>query len=435
MMKLVLVAACAAVAAADLSAQQQSRLDDLIARQENSELAQLLAAKHGRAARQDEESITYSRAKLEKTSVFDLSFQISQLKNQFENAVTSGSIADSIADSINAAISDNQVLIELVREQAAIKADLTGALDTATRAATTDLETFRDGFTAKITGLGDSVAAQADSRKQITRDLGDKLSDFQRKVDTQLATLDTLPDKIGAQVDDKLAPVATSISVLDRLKLTYLSDPKIPVYHWNWWQTHQHSATSWFDGNNGRGYGGVSPSSWTDGNYRAWNMNNDFKYIKRLFIRRGTSDEYGASICQELFLMHSSTTGRMCGVVFRIQNTKKDQAVGWNPEWMYTSWDGWSEDASVSMNGQSTFRNWCNFNWCRSNINMNIPANSDGNRISTIIFVSSSSGAHHMGHSNHERANINQFNDNSLKLSEGLEYRDDLDTITGNWKQ
>ena len=103
--------ACAAVAAADLSAQQQSRLDDLIAGQENSELAQLLAAKHGRAARQDEESITYSRAKLEKTSVFDLSFQISQLKNQFENAVTSGSIADSIADSINAAISDNQVLI------------------------------------------------------------------------------------------------------------------------------------------------------------------------------------------------------------------------------------------------------------------------------------------------------------------------------------
>jgi len=258
------------------------------------------------------------------------------------------------------------------------------------------------------------------------------LTAFQKDVDAKLSELDELEESVGLAVDKKLKPIADNFALIDKLKLTYISNPKIPVFRHNWWHTHHHGI-SWFDGNKGRSFGGVAPSSWTDGNHCANDMNADLKYMKRLFTTRGVADTYGVNICSEVFIMYSSTTGRVCGSLWRIKNTKSSP-IRWNPEYMYTSFGGWGEYASVSLNGANTMRHHCNYNWCRRRIDMDLPSNSKGDRISTIIFISMGSGNNGCSEGNHQRSNGHHFNDNSLELPNGLEYVDDLDTASGSWK-
>jgi len=429
---IVALAFCAAAVSA-LSEEKQSKLDSLLGDSSNSELKQLLAAKN-RATRAAPGELVFVRTNTEKETVFGLVEQIEELKGRFDAAVTSGSIANTITSTISDSINNNRELQKLVIAQAKLKAELTVQLDATKKAAADGVADFSAKMWATANGLTDGIVNQAQARAAIESDLDAKLADFQVEVDAKLATLSALPDVVAATVAEQLKPIDAHLGIISRIETTYLANPKVPVFRWNWWHTHQHSATSWFDGNNGRGYGGVKPGDWTDGNKRAWDMQTDIKYIARLFIQKGNAGEYGGSVCQDVYIMHSSTTARMCGVVFRIVNTKKNQNIGWNPEWMYSSFSGWSEDASVSLNGASTWRNHCDYSWCRSQINMNLKSNGQGTKINTIIFIAGSSGPHHMGHSNHERANIVQFNDNSLKLPDGLEYLDDLDTATGNWK-
>jgi len=357
------------------------------------------------------------------------------LKEQFYGAVGPGGVAGAIATGVAKAVQGSSAVTSLVKDNANTRVALLKALSESRLDSRKAIDDFKKEVDHRLKAFSNKLESHTQQRWQAEQDLAKSLDEFQGEVDQTLETLEQVPVTVQKQIDGKLGPISNGINVMNRLKLTYLSNTKIPVFRWNWWHTHQHSATSWFDGNNPRGFGGVHPSSWTDGNHRAWDMNNDIKYIRRLFIRKGTANKYGASVCQDTYLMHSSTTARMCGVVFRILNTKKGQKINWNPEWMYTSWSGWSEDASVSMNGASTFRNHCQYSWCRNKINMDIPANSEGTRITTVVFVSSSSGPNGNGHSNHQRTNVMQFNDNSLSLKEGLEFRDDMDVATGSWKQ
>ena len=108
-------------------------------------------------------------------------------------------------------------------------------------------------------------------------------------------------------------------------------------------------------------------------------MQSDFKYLRRLFHRHGTSDKFGGTICSHNMLMHSSTNGLMCGVVFRVIN-KSSNTIRWAPNWRYTSYSGWGEYASASINGQNNFANGgCSSNngGCTTTTAFDVPANSN----------------------------------------------------------
>ena len=235
---------------------------------------------------------------------------------------------------------------------------------------------------------------------------------------------------IGDSVDTKLKGTDT---VLAALKLTHYGNPSVPVFRWQKFHTHQGSGISWFDQNSANGYGGIHPSQWTDGNYHCNRMANDFKYLARLFTRRGTASKYGGNICSDTYIMYSSTTGLMCGVVFRIKNTKTS-AIAWRPSWRTTAWSGWNEYSSVSLNGANNYYSGSCYHSCAVTPTINVPANGSGNRMSTVVFMSGGTNDVSMGHNLHERAVLNHFRDDSLTLPSGLEYVDDLDVLSGAWK-
>lgn len=185
------------------------------------------------------------------------------------------------------------------------------------------------------------------------------------------------------------------------------------------------------DGNQNTGFGGIHPSQWTDGRYTANQLTDNWDYMRRLYTRKGYGSQYGATVCADNFMMHSSTSGLVCTAVFRIRNTGS-RSVRWNIPLTVTSFSGWSEYASVSINGA---RNWvadCHHT-CRSTVAIDVPGNSAGDRISTVVFVATSNYPYSQ-YNWQERATILMFRDNSLRLPTGLEYVDDFDTLSGRWK-
>jgi len=161
-------------------------------------------------------------------------------------------------------------------------------------------------------------------------------------------------------------------------------------------------------------------------------MQADVKYMQRVFTQKETANKYGANICSESFGQRSSTDGLVCMALFRIKNTGTS-TIRWSPAITMTSYHGWSETASISVNGNNLIGNKdCNHE-CQFTPSLQIPANSQKNRISTAIFASTSSHAN--GHYSQWRATLLLFRDNSLALPNNLEFVDDLDTMTGSWKQ
>ena len=358
---------------------------------------------------------------------------MNSLQGQMTSVLSTDALAASIAAAVNASLQENAVLAGLWAEQQEITDAVAATVDEISVAQGLALNALKVDLVEAIKGVPALVEAEAAERDKGPKALDKKLSDFQAEVEKQLKVVDELPDQVSASVDDALKPLAAAVTIIDRIKLTYQADPKVPVYRWNHWWTYDQSF-SWYDGNDPRSFGGVHPSQWTNGNHRAWDMNKDWKYLRRFFVRKGFGHEYGSTVCSECYFMYSSTTGRMCGTIFRIKNVAPS-AVGWNPEFMYTSWSGWEEDASASMNGASNWRHHCGGSFCRTNINFNVPASDGpGGRISTIVFVTGGTTPYHVGYNRWERANILMFNDNALKLPNGLEYVDDMDTMTGSWK-
>merc|ERR1719272_1302987 len=99
-----------------------------------------------------------------------------------------------------------------------------------------------------------------------------------------------------------------------------------------------------------------------------------------------------------------------------------------------TSYHGWSESASISINGNNHIGAKDCSHQCRFTPTFNIPANSQKNRISTVIFISTGSYDYNRG-GTASRSTLLLFRDNSLSIPNGLEFVDDLDTITGSWKK
>lgn len=255
-----------------------------------------------------------------------------------------------------------------------------------------------------------------------------KLTEIRKAVADKVAKL-TENQKV---MQEKLIqPVSTLVKQISQpfqvLSKTHYMDRKQVVYHWNEWSVYNGCCVGWFDNNNPRGFGGKHPSEWGDGNAYAHQMNSQIKYIKRIFSSKGHGDDFGATVCAYTWMMPHSTDDHRCGAVFRIKNTATS-SINWNMQWYWTGWGGWGNRASVGRNRQNIWDGDC-YGTCHRTENINMPANSAKNRVSTVIFMAG--GAYPYGHYNHWRYVYLSFS--KLSLPNNLEFADDLETATGNW--
>ena len=199
------------------------------------------------------------------------------------------------------------------------------------------------------------------------------------------------------------------------------------IFRWMAFSTYFNNS-GWHMGNDTALHGGVNPSNWTDGNHRAVHMSSNSEILRTLLTRKA----YGganAMIHSEVYHQYSSTNGRVIVALVRINNTT-ESAIAWQPHFYYTCYNSWAERSGVALNGteiwESGGTNCGHQN--SANPTMNIPANG----ISTIIFSSASATNVSPGSNVYVRYVNLTFYNNSLTLPEGLEYVDDLDTVTGN---
>jgi hypothetical protein len=201
------------------------------------------------------------------------------------------------------------------------------------------------------------------------------------------------------------------------------------VYRWNVFSTYNEAAT-WMTGNSPELFGGVNPSTWTDGNGGAHQMSSDKNVLRALFTNKAYPGK-NALVFSDVFLQLSSTNGKVVAALFRVRNTTAAPIV-WSPAFWYTCFGGWNEIASAALNGVSQFSaNFCNASGNSSTIPMSIPAQ----RMSTVIFVSTSSGPFSIASGMAVRSVLMGFGNNSLDLPAGLEFVDDLETATGDYSE
>ncbi len=197
------------------------------------------------------------------------------------------------------------------------------------------------------------------------------------------------------------------------------------VYWAGSFQTYSNGNGDWYASNNAAVFGGLNGSTWTDGNGHAANIGNDFNSLRTIFNQRRALAP-NTVVCSEIWPYTSSTTGRVCGAVFRVKNTTAN-AVNWQLSFYYTSYSGWSETASLSINGATTWTSnnnaWPNTG---AQVNVSVPAN----KTSTVVVVAPSSP----GYGNNQRDNYLAFYNNSLTLPTGLQYVDDYEVVQGPWK-
>jgi subtilisin-like proprotein convertase family protein len=201
------------------------------------------------------------------------------------------------------------------------------------------------------------------------------------------------------------------------------------TYRWGVWSTYSPNG-GWMFGNQADLFGGVNPSTWSDGNANASDISADKAVQAALFSRKGSALN-NARVYSEWFKFGqsrgcSSCQSRFAGTLFRVKNTTS-AAITWPVRFAYTAFPGWSERASVAVNGQNVWYTDSDCaTGCLKDVGIAIPAN----RTSTVIFVSATGNP-----SSGSRALIHGFTNNSLALPAGLQYVDDLDTATGGYDQ
>ena len=121
----------------------------------------------------------------------------------------------------------------------------------------------------------------------------------------------------------------------------------------------------------------------------------------------------------------SSTGAQHAFALFRVHNST-DSDINWNARFHATAYSGWSNRASVAINGQNL---WCPSSDYGANHHHSLDITIPANRTSTVIFSSSS---HYEWSSSMSNTLI--FKDNSLDLPAGLEFVDDLDVKPDGWE-
>jgi hypothetical protein len=245
------------------------------------------------------------------------------------------------------------------------------------------------------------------------------------------------PDGLGAISNGILQNVGGTLKVADNfsaagnLTITgnlIVSKPikGVPTatYRWGMWDTYL-NCNDWFWGNNASLFGGVNPSNWAESMANAAAMSSDKNVLAALFNRKGYARS-AANVVAEQFQIggNYSQAARFAGTLMRVRNST-GSAISWTVKYVYTSYSGWSNQASVALNGVNVWQsgNDCG-NGCEQSVVLAIPAN----RTSTVIFVSSNGPGN--------RGNVMVmlgFRHPTLILPDGLEYVDDLETATNGW--
>jgi hypothetical protein len=171
-------------------------------------------------------------------------------------------------------------------------------------------------------------------------------------------------------------------------------------------------------------FGGVNPSNWSN-MATAANMSSDKNVLAALFARKGYARS-AANVVSEQFQNggNYSQVGRFAGTLMRVRNST-GAAITWTVKYVYTSYAGWSHQASAAVNGTLVWQsgNDC-ANGCEQSVAITIPAN----RTSTVIFVSSNGPGQRGG-----VMGMLGFRHPTLTLPDGLEYVDDLETAANGW--
>ena len=195
------------------------------------------------------------------------------------------------------------------------------------------------------------------------------------------------------------------------------------MYRWTVFSTYANNQGDWFMENRTDCYGGVNPSSWTDGNYCASHISSNRLVQRSLFTKKGYGG-YNANVWTEEWKSYSSTNSRKAGALFRVKNTTGN-AINWTVYTYQTAWVD-QDRASVSLNGVNT---WCPGSSYNVNSSHSFTLSIPPNRTSTVIFMSGSTP-----NWNDLRGCILAFWNNSLKLAAGLEFVDDLDTAKDGYQ-
>jgi len=174
-------------------------------------------------------------------------------------------------------------------------------------------------------------------------------------------------------------------------------------------------------------FGGVNPSTWGDGNGMAHQMSSSSDVLRTLFTRDGPAlgTLKNANVYVSQWESYSSTNSRHAATLFRVENTTGSDIV-WNVSWYATAYYGWSERASVSLNGAHV---WDTATGAIGGTTLHttgitIPAG----RTSTVIFVAASSPP-----SGASRTTLLAFANDSLVLPAGLQCGDHMDTKRDGW--
>jgi hypothetical protein len=205
---------------------------------------------------------------------------------------------------------------------------------------------------------------------------------------------------------------------------------------YRWMVFNSYGQTSgWFAANDGALFGGVTPSTWGDGNGLASQMSSDKEVLRALFTRKGYGDK-NATVAADEWFSFSSTNSRHVATLFRIENTTPGDIV-WNVDVYQTAYAGWSERASVALNGVLVWESGGSHLGPQQSQThaLTIPAG----RTSTVIFLSAStsdSGGSCGGfRAKCTRSAFMAFHNDTLDLPPGLAYVDDLDDASGGWDE
>ncbi|NLF73702.1 MAG: hypothetical protein GX575_32100, partial [Candidatus Anammoximicrobium sp.] len=211
--------------------------------------------------------------------------------------------------------------------------------------------------------------------------------------------------------------------------LAFVDDlPAAVPYRWQVFNTYD-NATGWLMGNNAAMFGGVAPSTWTDGNATAGNLSTDLRVLSTLFTNQGYADK-NAMIWSEVETSYSSTNGEVMAALFRIQNSTASP-ITWTPSVYYSSYGGWNEWASVAVNGSNVWTSGGSNGLGQVSPSLSIPANTT----STVIFTSTFGPPVGTTGNLYERAGQLGFANNSLQLPAGLTFVDDLPaTVPYRWQ-
>jgi hypothetical protein len=196
------------------------------------------------------------------------------------------------------------------------------------------------------------------------------------------------------------------------------------LYRWAVWSTYD-QASGWFFNNDANLAAGVNPSTWGDGNGLASMISADKKTQAALFNKKAAISP-NSVVWAETWTFYSSTNSKHAGALFRVRNNT-GAAINWTLNFYATSYIGWGEVASISLNGANS---WSNSGTLYANNPSSTTLSIPANRTSTVICIAGSDAP-----GGQTQSLALAFYNNCLTLPAGLEFVDDLDITTGGYEQ